>query len=89
MSNLKLLGEVLACDTTVNMLKLISYKEMYAAEIDQALNMRPSLGMYHRTRLLKLGLIEIIYHSMPSRLKNRKYYKSNADIIMMLEDLVK
>ena len=70
-----MLGELLANDTSRRIIEIISDRELYLAEITDALNISHPLTIYHVKKLVKAEMATVNYKKLFKRSKDHKFYK--------------
>ena len=80
--NLKMLGELLANESSRNIIKLLINKQMYTNEIAKKLDMRVSLVIHHLKKMEDLELLEITHKQIVRKGNNHRYFKMVPNLFL-------
>lgn len=83
----KILGDLLASDMSFSILKSLSVKEMYRAEITRALTHRVSLTTHHLKKFEKLGILTTIEKPVKITVI-RKYHSIDPKYLKKINNLI-
>ena len=79
---LKILGELLSNESSRNIIKLLTEREVYANEIARKLELRLNLVIHHLKKLDELGLLEITEKEITKKGSKHKYYKMIPNLLV-------
>lgn len=84
--NLKIIAELLATETSRNIIMLLVKNELYINQIAIKLQLRVSLVTHHIAKLKKLGLLEITNKPINKRTKDHQFYRIKTDVFISLTE---
>lgn len=79
---LKIFGELLSNKSSRDIIKLLTEKEMYANEITNILDIRPSLVVHHLKKLEDVGLLIVTHKKIKKKGIDHKYYKMIPNVFV-------
>ncbi len=80
--SLKKLGELLANETSRNIILLLVEEEMYVNQIAERLQLRVSLVIHHLQKLEELKLLDVVEKPISRRTKNHRFFRMSTDIFL-------
>ena len=80
--SLKKLGELLANETSRNIILLLVEEELYVNQIAERLQLRVSLVIHHLQKLEELKLLDVVEKPISRRTKNHRFFRMSTDIFL-------
>ena len=74
-----MLGELLANDTSRRIIEILSDHTLYTVEIEEKVNIRTSLTIWHLNKLVKLKMLIITNKEIHKKSIDHKHYKMKPE----------